>query len=155
MGKVKNGTGWVVVFAAFVLCTGLASASMLLEEPFDYANASRLAVQLDVAASGTWFGTGWDDDTYLVLNGDDSGNGTASLSFAGIVGSGGRLAVIEADAYCFVFYPAPVTGEGNSVYVSASTILARTSVGSMWDATMIRRALRWRASAAGVVVYGG
>ncbi len=111
-----------IAIAAILSLMHGAEATLLLHETFDYTNDSGLATQTDVAAAGAWFGNSFEraPNSFRVVNGDTGGdNGTASLAVTGIQGTGGRLAlsgVTGGDA--FVFYPTPVTGEGNSVYVS-------------------------------------
>ncbi len=120
--KKRDILGLIVAVLAMALCPVPASATLLLHETFDYANDSGLALQVDVGATGTWFGNSFENTPAgsVVLNGDTGGdNGTASLAFPGIEGSGGRMSApgtIFGNSY--IFYPTPVTGEGNSVYVS-------------------------------------
>ena len=107
--------GLTVAVLAIALCAVPASATLLLHETFDQADATGLSTQVDVAAAGTWFGTTFDDAPSSCTVESDG-----SLSYTGIEGSAGRLLATNdgGGGATIVFYPTPVTGEGNSVYVS-------------------------------------
>lgn len=112
---------YVAASVAVGLFAPNASAELLLHETFDYANASKLSTQVDVAAPGTWWGESFNQTPCcnVVLNGDTGGdNGTASLAVTGIEGTGGRLSSTPIGGDSIVFFRKPVTGEGNSLYIS-------------------------------------
>ena len=106
----------MLAFAAIALAPAMKAdaADLLIYEGFDYPNG-------DLVLSGAWTGTAVTGEMDIITGDAGGDNGGSSLEYPGLVSSGGRLSMhqaLGANHITQLLLPAPITGEGNSLFVS-------------------------------------